>query len=103
MSMDPTEIKLLPSQTESEQRSAEPAPVPVVVAAKEPPRQLSDLPKDELEALASDFGLDVTRFKTSQTLVIALHERRQLIAAMDREAMLDVVPLGPATGHGQCG
>ena len=64
------------------------------MAAKEPPRQLSDLPKDELEALAEDFGLDATSYKTLQLLVAALHERRQLIAAMDREAMMDVVRWG---------
>jgi hypothetical protein len=67
---------------------------PEPVAAKEPPRQLADLPPDELEALAEDFGLDVTSYKTSQLLVAALHERRQMIAAMDREALLDVVRWG---------
>jgi len=62
--------------------------------AKGPPRQLSDLPKDELEALAEDFGLDATDYKSPQLLVAALHERRQLIAAMDRDALLDVVRWG---------
>ena len=38
-------------------------------------------------------------FKTRQELVAAIHERRQLIAALDREAMLDVVQLGPPAGH----
>ncbi len=76
------------------QRLAEPIPVTVPVVAKEAPRQLSDLPKDELEALAEDFGLEVTRYKTLQSLVAALHERRQLIAAMDRDALMDVVRWG---------
>jgi hypothetical protein len=73
-----------------------PAPEPAVKPApvKEPPRQLSDLPRDELAALAEDFGLDPTRFKTTQHLVSALHERRQLIASMDREALMDVVRWG---------
>ena len=57
-------------------------------------RQLQQLPKDELENLAEDLGLDATRFKSPQSLVSAIHERRQLIAAMDREAMLDVVRWG---------
>ena len=51
-------------------------------------------PVDELEAIAEDFGLDPTRFKTRQHLVVAIHERRQLIAAMDRDAMIDVVRWG---------
>ena len=76
------------------QRLAEPVPVTIPVPAKEPPRQLSDLPKDELDALAEDFGLEVTRYKTLQLLVAALHERRQLIAAMDRDALMDVVRWG---------
>jgi hypothetical protein len=52
------------------------------------------MPKDELKALAEDFGLDPTRYPTPQQLVVAIHERRQMIAAMDREAMLDVVRWG---------
>jgi hypothetical protein len=57
-------------------------------------RQLADLPKDELEALAEEYGLDSTRYKTRQHLVAAVHERRQLIATMDRDAMIDVVRWG---------
>jgi len=57
-------------------------------------RQLQELPKDELENLADDLGLDPTRYKSRQHLVAAIHERRQMIAAMDREAMLDVVRWG---------
>src|SRR5439155_7144962 len=55
---------------------------------------LSELPKDELEHLAEEFGLDPRDFRTRQHLVTALHERRQAIAAMDREAMLDVIKWG---------
>jgi hypothetical protein len=61
---------------------------------KAPARQLADLPRDELAALAEDFGLDPTRFKTGQLLVAAVHDRRQLIAGLDREALLDVVRWG---------
>jgi hypothetical protein len=55
---------------------------------------MSDLPKDELEHLAEEFGLDPTRFKTRQQLVASIHDRRQMIAGMDREAMLDVIRWG---------
>src|SRR4051812_39143406 len=59
-----------------------------------PARQLADLPRDELEHLAEEYGLDPTRYKRRQDLVAAIHDRRQMIAAMDREAMLDVVQWG---------
>jgi hypothetical protein len=65
-----------------------------IVAASAPLRQLQELPKDELENLAEDLGLDSTQYKNRQALVAAIHERRQMIAAMDREAMLDVVRWG---------
>ena len=82
-----TDPKLLPGST---------APSPTVTAvevisAGVPTRQLSELPKDELEHLAADFGLDTHDFKTRQDLVTAIHARRQLIAGMDRTAMLDVI------------
>jgi hypothetical protein len=74
------------------------APAPIisgpVVAGKMPDRQLSELPKDELANLAEDLGLDPTQYRTQQHLVAAVHERRQLIAALDREAMMDVVKWG---------
>jgi hypothetical protein len=82
---NPPEIKSLPDAT----TAARP-----VVTATAPARQLSDLPKDELEHLAEDFGLDPSDYKTRQHLVAAVHERRQLIATLDREAMLDVVKWG---------
>jgi hypothetical protein len=59
--------------------------------SRAPARQLGDLPKEELSALAEEFGLDPSRYQTPQHLVAALHERRQVIASLDREAMLDVV------------
>jgi hypothetical protein len=62
-----------------------------VVPARTPARQLHELPKDELKTLAEEFGLDPSRYQTVRHLVAAVHERRQLIAAMDREAMLDVI------------
>jgi len=65
------------------------------LAVHQPPsRQLSEWPRDELEHLAEEFGLDPTQYRSRQDLVAALHERRQVIASMDREAMLDVVRWG---------
>ncbi len=52
------------------------------------------MPRDELGNLAEGLGLDSTQFKTQQLLVAAVHERRQLIAGLDRQAMLDVVRWG---------
>src|SRR3954470_13253853 len=64
-------------------------------------RQLADLPRDELEHLAEEYGLDPTRYKRRQDLVAAIHDRRQMIASLDREAMLDVVRWGrrPVTAN----
>lgn len=63
-------------------------------SSSESPRRLAELPRDELDYLAEEYGLDCTRFKGAEELVAALHQRRQLIAQMDREAMLDVVKWG---------
>lgn len=57
-------------------------------------RQLQEMPRAELNALAEEFGLEPARYPTPQHLVAAIHERRQLIAALDREALLDVVRWG---------
>lgn len=56
-------------------------------------RQLQEMPKDELEHLAEDIGVEPHEFKP-QDLASAIHERRQMIAALDRAAMLDVVRWG---------
>jgi hypothetical protein len=72
-----------------------------VIAAASPSRQLSELPKDELEHLAEEFGLDPTRYKDRQGLVAAIHDRRQTIAGLNRDAMLDVIRWGrrPVTAN----
>ena len=102
------EVKLLPGEPMTGALApipapgtpAAPAPAPsaapssLPVPSSGPSRQLSELPKDELESLAADFGLDPTRFKTRQHLVAAIHDRRHLIADMDRDAMIDVVRWG---------
>lgn len=95
MSDPSTEIQHLPNaDAPAPTPIVAPVVAPTVAATKEPPRQLADLPRDELGALAEDFGLDPTRYKTTQHLVVALHERRQLIAGMERDALMDVVRWG---------
>ena len=69
-------------------------PPPQAVPAAAPAVQLGDLPKDELAALAEEYGLDPTRHPSRQHLVAAIHTRRQLIAQMDRDAMLDAIRWG---------
>ncbi|MEO6436743.1 MAG: hypothetical protein ABIP55_13420, partial [Tepidisphaeraceae bacterium] len=65
-----------------------------IIPSNTPTRQLAELPKDELDHLAEEYGLDPDNYRTRQHLVTALHERRQMIAAMDRDAMLDVIKWG---------
>ena len=66
----------------------------IVTAAAVPPRQLFELPKDELESLASELGLESRGYRDKQSLVAAIHQRRQLIASLDRDAVLDVIRWG---------
>jgi hypothetical protein len=86
-SPNPSETKMLP-EPGAARSTASPAPT------SPPPRQLSDLPRDELDNLAEEYGVDPTSCRSRQHLVAAIHERRQLIASMDRDAMLDVVIWG---------
>ena len=65
-----------------------------IIPSNQPTRQLSDLPKDELDNLAEEYGLDPGDYRNRQHLVTAIHERRQAIAAMNRDAMLDVIKWG---------
>jgi hypothetical protein len=80
---NPTEVKMLPG--------GDTPPAGEITPSAQPSKQLPELPKDELEHFAEEFGLDPTDYKTRQNLVAAIHEQRQIIAAMDRDAMLDVV------------
>src|SRR5687767_5412072 len=91
------DVKMLPAVGGGQASSVPAAPATGVIgttATTAPTRQLYELPRDELEHLAEEYGLDPTRYKHRQHLVAALHERRQLIASMDREAMLDVIKWG---------
>jgi len=56
--------------------------------------QLQAMPRDELLALAGDYGLHPHDYATPQHVAVALHRRLQCIAAMDRQAMLDVIRWG---------
>ncbi len=90
---NPGEMKMLPGGTEI----ATPPPnvgATGITPTTTPPRQMSEMPREELDHLADEFGIDPTRFPLRQALVAAIHDRRQMIAAMDREAMLDVVRWG---------
>ena len=85
-------IRLLtadPSVVRTEPES--PAPPNNSLVGVSPIRQLAEIPHDELAHLAEEFGLDARRHRLRQDLVAALHERRQLIASFDRDAMLDVI------------
>jgi hypothetical protein len=68
-----------------------PAPTSALTQTVAPPRQLADRPQEELEILAEDLGLKTGRYKTRQLLVAAIHDRRQIIATMNRDAMVDVL------------
>ncbi len=89
--------------------SAENPPVLTVPAvptaiAKSPARQLSELDLEELEVLAGELGMETARYPSRQHLVAAIHERRQMIANLNRDAMVDVVrwakkPVPPNAGR----
>ena len=55
---------------------------------------LAALPKDELEHVAAELGLEPGSFRHVQGLLAAIHGRKQLIATFDRDAMLDVIRWG---------
>jgi hypothetical protein len=96
---NPDDVKLLPAVGEA---GRPPAPNPAVtvvepsavIVSTSASRQLADLPKDELTTVAEELGLEAQKFKTPQDLVSAIHGRRQLIAALDRDALVDVVRWG---------
>lgn len=88
------DVKLLPAGDALTPAPSGGTPPAAPVATAAPARQLQDLPKDELETLAEEIGLEPANFKSRQHLVAAVHERRQRIASMDRDAMLDVVKWG---------
>jgi hypothetical protein len=100
-----TQVKLLPDAADTRIDAGPVIAGPVIDAAPvpgiSPQRQLSELPKDELRHLAEEFGLDPMAYVELADLVTAIHDRRQMIAALDRDAMLDVVRWGrrPVTAN----
>ncbi len=89
-SPNPTDVTALATtSTPASVPSPKPAALPAGIS---PPARRS--PRAELEHLAEEYGLDGSDYKTPQHLIAALHERRQLIASMDRDAMLDVIRWG---------
>ncbi|HEX8339783.1 MAG TPA: hypothetical protein VF624_02635 [Tepidisphaeraceae bacterium] len=60
-------------------------------ASRAPQQQLGDLPEKELAAIAEEYGLDPRQHPVKSDLVAAIHARRQLIASLDKKAMLDVL------------
>ena len=93
-SPNPTDLKMLPSSAGDDAALQSARPRGGIIPSNQPSRQLSDLPKDELDNLAEEYGLDPSDYRNRQHLVTAIHERRQMIAAMDRDAMLDVIRWG---------
>ena len=91
---NPGEMKMLPPAAAATTGAVPVAAETGITSASVPPRQMSEMPREELEHLAEEFGIDPTRYTLRQHLVAAIHDRRQMVAAMDREAMLDVVRWG---------
>lgn len=93
MSSNPAknETRMLPDTTAGQQI---PRAATEIMSTTTPTRQLSELPRDELEHLAEEFGLEPAEYSSRQRLVAAIHDRRQMIASMNRDAMLDVIKWG---------
>ena len=68
-----------------------PTSTPQAAIAVPPARQLSERPVHEVFAIAEELGLKPRRFKTVHQLIAAIHARRQLIATLNRDAMVDVL------------
>lgn len=67
-----------------------PNPPPKLLPAPDN-RQLGDLSRHDLDHIATSIGLDPTRYKSRRNLVTAIHAHRQTLAALDREALADVL------------
>ncbi|MGC4031851.1 MAG: hypothetical protein QM754_08995 [Tepidisphaeraceae bacterium] len=69
-----------------------PQNLPAPLAVHTPPRQqLGELPIEELRTIAEEFGLDASKESDKSALIARIHKRRQLIASLDRAALIDVV------------
>lgn len=57
-------------------------------------RALQEKPKDELDHLAETLGLIPAEYATPRHLATAIHTRRGMIAALDKDAMIEVMRWG---------
>lgn len=78
---------------------------PNITSPKQPPvegadvvdaalRVLQERPREELEQIAQDIGVDPGEFRSPRHLAVAIQHRREMIAAMDVEAMIEVMRWG---------
>ncbi|MBC7785148.1 MAG: hypothetical protein H7144_15035 [Burkholderiales bacterium] len=82
--------------SEAEESNPPPQQLPAVISARveharTPSNQLGDLPQEELEAIAEEYGIEPGQFRSKAALVSAIHERRQLIATLARQSMQEVL------------
>lgn len=56
--------------------------------------ELAAMPADELRLLAESIGLEAGRYGTPLRLALAVQQQRNLINAMDRETMMEVIRWG---------
>lgn len=69
-------------------------PSPEEPAIDEAVSELMRMPIEELQELAQEIGIDPTDYRKPRDLAAAINERREMISAMDREAMIDVLRWG---------
>jgi hypothetical protein len=68
-----------------------PASSSEIITATSPGRQLGDLSEDDLKGLAEMLGLEPRDFHSRERLGAAIHHRRQIIAAMHDDALVELL------------
>lgn len=70
-----------------------PSNLPAVLPARQiaPRQQLGDMSIEELRTIAEEFGVGIGRSDDKATIIASIHRRRQVIAALDRAAVVDVL------------
>jgi hypothetical protein len=71
--------------------TASPTSSSQIIPATSPGRQLGELSNDDLKALAEMLGLEPRQFRTRENIVAAIHYRRQIIAAMHEDALVELL------------
>src|SRR5580765_7475598 len=74
--------------------SSRPAPIEGADVTRGALQILEEKPREELDHIAEDIGLDSSQYRTPRRLAPAIQERREMINAMDREAMLEAARWG---------